>query len=331
MLTPEQTVAAIKVSAWGDASRDMGAGMTGRQMTSRHGTAEGGPWVTSPIHFESRNGMGEAKPPRVEAGQVWATTYGCQFTVVAPSGGGWKIRDQAGRECLALGFYERWTFLGYARPTALNPGQRWHNRAKGVIEIATVDEYWTTTTSGDRYSVALCSHPAWEYIGMADAASTEKAIEKVALVTGQSVALVRACAEDIQRRYSEPIQRGAAPTLPPDPKAEARRALEVTAKRLIDNPPAWAYQTGWMMAVLHQVEQRLSADRLAREFSPVPCFYGSVYEDLRTYQARRLAGQTHDTAKAGLNLPELCDVYARGMDIRAKPLLVRPVGIGRVR
>lgn len=298
------------------------------------GAVSGEPWVTSPIRFESREGTGEAKPlpkpPRVEVGQRWLNTALGDEALVNdlkrdPDGQAMAYLSCGVARAHTMLVGHMWHFLGYARPTALNPGQRWHNRAKGVIEIATVDEYWTTTTSGDRYSVALCGHPAWEYIGMADAASTEKAIEKVALVTGQSVALVRACVEDIQRRYGYP-SAGAAPPLG-DPAAEARRAIEATAKRLIDNPPTWAYPTGWMMAVLRQVERRIPADQLAREFSPRFCFY----EELRLYQERRSAGQTHDAAKAGINVTELCDVYARGMDVRAKPLLVRPVGIGRVR
>lgn len=210
------------------------------------------------------------------------------------------------------------------KPPTVEVGQRWRHVRSGYCLTVEEDRgsYVVLRNDNGRMGTAtgLCADDGWEYLGMTESGNV-----------GESVVIDeaprRGLYPDPVERLKEAMSEPGAIVVPLDPKAEARRALEATAKRLIANPPAWAYPKAWMMAVLRQVERRIPADQLAREFAPRFCFY----EELRLYQARRSVGQTHDAAKAGLNLPELCDVYARGMDIRAKPLLVRPVGIGRVR
>lgn len=311
MLTPEQLVAAIKLDE------------AVKARPSRDEVRE--PWATNPMRFESRDHTGAVvtppKPPRVEKWQRWSnsqldqrvtlshvtllsTICGCEYAYFG------AVTAQT--SVMLSG--TMWTFLGYAKPDKVEVGQMWKFRfirdcTWSVVNVIDGQAVFRSNhgADGDMDCRTLITAETWEYLGMAESA------------------------QDIEKAYTTDPSWKAPPSQTPESanqaRRDARRALEATAKRLINNPPAWAYPKAWMMAVLRQVERGVPASRLEREFSPRFCFY----EELRLYQERRLAGQTHDAAKAGLNLPELCDAYARGMDIRAKPLLTRPVGIGRVR
>lgn len=221
MLTPKQLVAAIKLDeAIKAGPPSKVALMTSIGRTPPMAAPVDEPWATNPTHFTPRDHAGtpapRSKPPRIEKWQRWRSpSYEYVCTNVGKGGAvtlkcgeftltGWQ-------ECLLAEGSSGWDFLGYASPTHVEAGQRWLHRAKGVIEIAVVDECWATTTNGERYGVDLCRHPSWEYLGMADRASVddastengiEKAIEQIAIVTGQPKGSVRAAIEDIRQQYS---------------------------------------------------------------------------------------------------------------------------------
>lgn len=114
---------------------------------------------------------------------------------------------------------------------------------------------------------------------------------------------------------------------PSPPPTDLQAALEALAS----SPPSWAYPLGWKLAILWAAEPETPMGRaqgaLLGHFAPD----GLLYKGLRTYAERRLAGDRHDEAKMGIGVERMCDVDVRGMDVRAKPLLVRPRGTGRVR
>lgn len=143
-------------------------------------------------------------------------------------------------------------------------------------------------------------------------------------------------AESVKRQVSEEQKRMLATaskvTLAPGWKAppvqtpqtadqarqDARRANEEAAKRLIANPPEWAYPKAWMCAVLHLLDSRsgviLDGMREGRVDRAT----------LEAYHNRRLSGMPHEAAKrASLCGHDLIDAYARDMD-RPSPLMGRP-------
>ena len=122
-------------------------------------------------------------------------------------------------------------------------------------------------------------------------------------------------------------------TVPHDPKVDARRANEEAAKRLIANPPEWAYPRAWMCAVLtcteaSRNEGRCGARMLAESFAPGS--HGHAYNNIKLYHDRRKAGQPHAAARRGLCWLPLVDAYARGME-KPAGLLQRPCTVMRVR
>jgi hypothetical protein len=101
----------------------------------------------------------------------------------------------------------------------------------------------------------------------------------------------------------------------PDPKAEARRANEEAAKRLIANPPEWAYPKAWMCAVLWCMEQRGDRSALLDSLDEgAACMFIGLYQRLRG------EGMTHESAldKATKRevpiVRDIVNAYARGME-----------------
>jgi hypothetical protein len=104
----------------------------------------------------------------------------------------------------------------------------------------------------------------------------------------------------------------------------ARRANEEAAKRLIANPPEWAYPKAWMCAVLWCMEQHGDRSALLDSLDG-----GAAWMFIGLYQRLRGEGMTHESAidkATKREVPIARDVvnaYARGME-RPSPLMGRP-------
>jgi hypothetical protein len=154
--------------------------------------------------------------------------------------------------------------------------------------------------AGLEYELLL--HPnamiAWEYLGMAESADTDE-----------------------QRRMTDvDVEAGlhtdAAPRVPitkkVDPKVEARRANEEAAKRLIANPPDWAYPKAWMCAVLAAQEWNNSHTVVpGMELSSIGWWIAVVCELEHRGRERSATIDGIETV--------IRDAYARGMD-RPSPM-----------
>lgn len=275
------------------------------------------------------------KPARVEKWQRWRDSKGVEFTAIQSCGKSpcgllekWLLRkDGCDGQWYGVDMLEgrQWTFLGYAKPDKVEVGQRWRSKTCGYdvrrkMAHPMRDDVWELLGE-DR--VAMDSTETeirgWEYLGMAESADAKKEaprFEPVALAGLQSVVAAKTEYVTVDDLSAPPVQTKRTAD---QARQDARRANEEAAKRLIANPPEWAYPTAWMCAVLRQLERGNRAEFMEREFSPGFCFY----EELRMYHANRLSGQTHDMAKSRMNMPELCGAYARGME-RPSPLMGRP-------
>jgi hypothetical protein len=95
----------------------------------------------------------------------------------------------------------------------------------------------------------------------------------------------------------------------------ARRANEEAAKRLIANPPEWAYPKAWMCAVLWCMEQRDGNAALLDSLDE-----GAAWMFIGLYQRLRGEGMTHESAldKATKRevpiVRDIVNAYARGME-----------------
>jgi hypothetical protein len=211
------------------------------------------------------------------------------------------------------------TFLGYAKPDKVEAGQRWRMHHKEYVvamvlqngEQALLDRTNPNAESGtsgrvSRSSRGLLEASEWEYLGMAESADTDE-----------------------QRRMTDvDVEAGlhtdAAPRVPitkkVDPKAEARRANEEAAKRLIANPPEWAYPKAWMCAVLALQERaNVDAHRIFPTSGDKICAEMLTEECERAHKRQaRISGVVYDPIR-----DVMYDAYARGME-RSTPFMGRP-------
>lgn len=252
------------------------------------------------------------KPARVEKWQRWESSVLMDSPAVVRHINGDAIgfdnEIYAHAQSLLREF--GWTFLGYAKPPMVEVGQRWRCRAKGVIEVTSVGA-WVETRSGERFGHEMRALDAWEYLGMAESVEEAK----------------QGARNSDLNRYGRLADAMAGPeplVVPCDPKVEARRANEEAAKRLIENPPEWAYPTAWRCAVLAAMELESVQ---AMESSDVLW----IRQTLETYQRMRTAGRTVNgsrgaalTGRVGLArvaCEATVDAYSRGME--------RPTLLGR--
>jgi len=255
-----------------------------------------------------------SKPSRVEKWQRWRN-QGAEYVVSEIREGAFDRAYFADGQCCSM--YDMrassyWTFVGYAKPDKVEVGQRWRNQGKDyVVEAVSAD---VANMGGiSRASIqAMLTADTFEYLGMAESADTDE-----------------------QRRMTDvDVEAGlhtdAAPRVPitkkVDPKAEARRANLEAAKRLIANPPEWAYPKAWMCAVISATERtrwsgRCETTMMVESFSDGK--NGFAYRNIRKYHERRIAGMTHERAIDGLDWIIQVNAYARGME-RPSPLMGRP-------
>lgn len=260
------------------------------------------------------------KPARVEKWQRWRDSRGVMFTALEDTGNGdkWMLRKDGdnghwfGNDMIAR---DGWTFLGYTKPDKVEVGQRWRNQGKVyVVEAMSAD---VANMGGvSRASIqAMLAADTFEYLGMAESAScdwrtaTGEALDREANRNGFARA-IGDTDEKLRARFAAPG----------DHKAEARRANEEAAKRLIANPPDWAYPKAWMCAVLWCMEQRGDRSALLDSLDE-----GAAWMFIGLYQRLRGEGMTHESAldKATKRevpiVKDIVNAYARGME-RTSPM-----------
>jgi len=260
------------------------------------------------------------KPQRVEKWQRWSDRYGTEHVVADVSDIRAVVKDAKGNldGVPPGGMRHYWTFLGYAKPDKVEAGQRWRtvireyvvaNVRRGTVELNSFDgasAVYLPVMSG-----SLLTSDVWEYLGMAESVQDDwriaagEALDREAKRNGFERS-IGDTDEKLRARFVAPI----------DPKLEARRANEEAAKRLIANPPEWAYPKAWMCAVLAAQEY---CDRGSRW--PLAL---AVEDKARGFMAVcRLA---HDRKPQHVDAVEAdraaYNAYARGME-RPTPLLTR--------
>ncbi len=116
-------------------------------------------------------------------------------------------------------------------------------------------------------------------------------------------------------RLKKAMAEPGAIVVPRDPKIEARRANEEAAKRLIANPPEWAYPRAWKCAVLSAHETQAIVDY---DFAKaiVPALRASIVDGDNS------AGDDLSGCHRMIWRDSL-DAYARGME-KPSGLMQRP-------
>ena len=264
------------------------------------------------------------KPARVEKWQRWRD-QGAEYVVSEIREGAFDRAYFADGQCCSM--YDMrassyWTFVGYAKPDKVEVGQRWrHLWPHGKIAVHSIvgrRSAYLWCIDGDTVTCvapnSILESEEWEYLGMAESAqgdwrtATGEALDREAKRNG----LERSIGDTDEKLRARFVA-------PSDPKAEARHANEEAAKRLIANPPEWAYPRAWMCAVLAMAEMGgRGLDVMT------PDMQG--YDMLQTYHHRRaIQGMTHAEATTRIigDALKVVDAYARGME-RQSPIIGRP-------
>lgn len=289
------------------------------------------------------------KPPRVEKWQRWSSGYRAHVIGNATVCGRWEAGFGAE---LSDGILTspHWHFLGYAKPDAVEVGQRWRTRSPaGDVTVCAFDgRFWSVKSSFGVTHWQSSLLLEQEYLGMSDganeakpllagneshahAATTKKPTVKFSCVVDPPLeAAMKAWGDTVvelakrrdELRANEPLARGVIAMLATWHKQtrEPRFQNEMAAKRLLANPPAWAYPRAWTCAVLAAMEQAATSD-------------DAMLDPIAIGVACRASHERHSPTIGCAIDPGLraaYDAYARG---REKPagLMRRPRNVMRVR
>ena len=268
------------------------------------------------------------KPPRVEKWQRWRNEMGEVLVLaIEPSsivglGDFARLANGYGiRPTQELLTWPEWHFLGYAKPDKVEVGQRWRSKTCGYdvrrkMAHPRRDDVWELLGE-DR--VAMDSTETeirgWEYLGMAESEGAKK--EAPRPYAGlQSVIAAKTEYVTVDDLSEPPVQTKRTAD---QARQEARHANEEAAKRLIANPPAWAYTKAWTCAVL-ALQERANVDdhRIFPAFGDNICAEMLLEECKRAHNRQpRISGVVYDPIR-----DVLFDAYARGME-RTSPLMGR--------
>lgn len=212
------------------------------------------------------------KPARVEKWQRWLD-HGTEYTLSDQCDSGAHLTLCG--DILSHGVMRdsKSFFLGYAKPDKVEVGQRWRSTSTNSMDfVIRCFEHGRWGVDGLDGLAAGSLGPnflqldVWEYLGMAESAEPQRSCGAALDVDAERVGLKRVSGETDEElrakvvaryrgdNYGRPVSASYY-TEVTDPKAEARRANEEAAKRLIANPPEWAYPKAWMCAVLAYLEE----------------------------------------------------------------------------
>lgn len=192
----------------------------------------------TPIHFEQPRQTHDpicVRPTSIEVGQRWRWS-GETFEVAALREDGWFTTAEWQTTCEAVLASGR--YLGMAAATSANTIKIPRPKAESTEPIPMNEEALPKGLYPDRYESLkeAMSEPGEVVVPSAQGPLTPELLEKLRAAVGEHMVL--------------------------DPKTEPRRANELAAKQLIENPPEWAYPRAWMCAVLAALEgaPRISDD-----------------------------------------------------------------------
>jgi len=253
------------------------------------------------------------KPSRVEKWQRWRR----RETVITigdevPGGGWWNVGG--GQEVsAAILSNDTWQFLGHTKPSKVDIGQRWRMRDKSYRVLDVRDNGMSTLERTDipgtlvsRSGLGIIESTDWQYLGMSDAQSPAESLATKLNARNDGLDYTPSGPNTIT---ATPFRVGSSVARPEPVKPP--ESNEQVAKRLIADPPQWAYPNAWMCAVLaahecypymmHDTDWIAPLCKLAHERKPHDSIAGSRNERIHSAYSRAMDHKPWSVATKPVN------------------------------